>query len=380
MEASIRLGKIWDIPIGLNISWFLVFGLVTWSLATGYFPNEYPQLSAGVNWLLGLVTSILFFGSVLLHELGHAYMALREKIAVRAINLFIFGGVAQIEGEPQTPGAEFRISIAGPIVSLALAGFFGVVWLIDQNIPWLAAPSIWLARINLILAIFNMIPGFPLDGGRVLRAGVWKLTGSFRKANRVATLSGQIVAFLFMGLGILVILGGNLFNGLWLIFIGWFLQNAAASSYAQSTMQQALQSLRVDQVMARQWPKLSSRTPLSLLMEEQILRGGPRYAFLVHEGYGYDEGEQRAAGMVSLTDIVRIPQQRWPYTPAEQIMVPWDRLVAVTTQMDLLEALRIMGEANVAQVPVLNEIGDLVGVLSREQVFQIIRLRSRLQI
>ncbi len=380
MEASIRLGKIWGIPIGLNISWFLVFGLVTWSLAAGYFPNEYPQLSVAANWLLGLITSILFFGSVLLHELGHAYMALREKIAVRAINLFIFGGVAQIEGEPKTAGAEFRISIAGPIVSLALAAFFGLLWLLDQNIPWLAAPSIWLARINLILAIFNMIPGFPLDGGRVLRAGVWKITGSFQKANRVATLSGQIVAFIFMGLGVLVILGGNLFNGLWLIFIGWFLQNAAASSYAQSTMQQALQSLNVEQVMARQWPQISSRTPLSLLMEEQILRGGPRYAFLAREGYGYDEGDKRPSGMVSLTDISRVPQQSWPFTPAEQIMVPWNRLVVVNAQMDLLEALRIMGEANVAQVPVLNERGDLVGVLSREQVFHTIRLRARLQI
>lgn len=379
MEASIRLGKIWGIPIGLNISWFLVFGLVTWSLATGYFPAEYPQLSPVVNWLLGLITSILFFVSVLLHELGHAYMALREKIAVRAINLFIFGGVAQIEGEPQTAGAEFRISIIGPIVSLGLAAFFGLLWLLDREIPWLAAPSVWLARINLILAIFNMIPGFPLDGGRVLRAGIWKATGSFQKANRAATFSGQIIAFIFMGVGVLVILGGNLFNGLWFIFIGWFLQNAAASSYAQSTMQQTLQSLRVEQVMARQWPQIPSRTPLSLLMEEQILRGGPRYVFLARDGYGYDEADQRPSGMLSLTDISRIPQQSWPFTPAEQIMVPWDRLVSVSATTDLLNALRIMGEANVAQVPVLDHSGQIVGVLSREQVFNTIRLRARLQ-
>lgn len=379
MEASIRLGKVWGIPIGLNISWFLVFGLITWSLATGYFPEEYEELGTAVSWILGLVTSILFFGSVLLHELGHAFMALREKIPVRAINLFIFGGVAQIEGEPKTAGAEFRIAIAGPIVSLLLALAFGALWLLDRNIPWLAAPSIWLARINLILAVFNMIPGFPLDGGRVLRAAIWQVTGSYAKANRAATLSGQFVAFGFMALGILIILTGNLFNGLWLIFIGWFLQNAAASSYAQSTMQQRLQSMHVEQVMATQWPQIPSKTPLSTLMEEQILRGGPRYAFLARDGYGYDEADARPLGMLSLTDVSRVPQQSWPYTTAEQVMIPWNKLIVVPSRLDLLEALRIMGEANVAQVPVLNELEEMVGVLSREQVFQTIRLRARLQ-
>lgn len=379
MESSIRLGKIWGIPIGLNISWFLVFGLITWSLASGYFPAEYPELSTAANWLLAFITSILFFGSVLLHELGHAYMALREKIPVRAINLFIFGGVAQIEGEPKTAGAEFRITIAGPIVSLLLAAAFGALWLLDQNIPWLAAPSIWLARINLILAVFNMIPGFPLDGGRVLRAAVWHFTGNFQKANRTATLSGQIIAFLFMGLGVFIILNGNLFNGLWLIFIGWFLQNAAATSYAQSTMQHTLQGLLVNQVMTTHWPQFPRKTPLSTLMEEQILRGGPRYAFLARDGFGFDEADKRPLGMLSLTDVSRVSQQSWSYTPADQVMIPWEKLVVVNSSMNLLDALRVMGEANVAQVPVLDTSGEMVGVLSREQVFQTIRLRSRLQ-
>ncbi len=380
MESGIRLGKIWGIPIGLSTSWFLVFGLLTWSLATGYFPEEYRELGTAASWFLALVTSILFFGSVLLHELGHAYMALREKINVRAINLFIFGGVAQIEGEPQTAGAEFRIAIAGPIVSLLLAVAFGLLWLLDQTIPWLAAPSIWLARINLILAVFNMIPGFPLDGGRVLRAAVWQFTGSFRKANRVAALSGQLIAFGFIGLGIMIILRGNLFNGLWLIFIGWFLQSAAASSYAQSTMQQTLQSLLVAQVMTSQWPQIPSKTPLSLLMQDQILRGGPRYAFLARDGYGHDEGDKRPLGMLSLTDVSHVPQASWPFTPADQVMVPWDKLVVVQARMDLLNALRVMGEANVAQVPVLDDAGQMVGVLSREQVLHTIRLRAQLRV
>jgi Zn-dependent protease len=380
MESSVRLGKIWGIPIGLNSSWFLIFALVTWSLAVGYFPFDYPELTTGVSWVLAFTTSILFFGSVLLHELGHAFMALREKIGVRAINLFIFGGVAQIEGEPKTAGAEFRIAIAGPIVSLGLAAFFGALWLSSRDMAWLAAPAVWLARINLILAIFNMLPGFPLDGGRVLRAAVWQFTGNFQKANRFATTSGQLVAYGFMGLGVFIIFTGYLFNGLWLIFIGWFLQNAASSSYAQSTMQQTLRDLSVAQVMATDWPQVPCKTPLTYLIEEQIFRGGPRYAFLARDGYGYDEADRRPLGMISLTDISKLPQKQWPYTTADQVMIPWEKLVTVSATMDLLEALQIMDKANVAQVPVLDERGDIVGVLSREKVFHMIRIRSQLQI
>lgn len=169
MNTSIKLGRIRGIPIGLHYSWFLIFGLVTWSLAAGYFPGEYSDLSTSIYWILGALTSTLFFGSVLVHELAHALVALRNKVPVRAINLFIFGGVAELTREPPSAGAEFRIAIAGPLASLGLAALFGSLHLLAQDSPLLAAPSIWLARINLLLALFNMIPGFPLDGGRVLQ-------------------------------------------------------------------------------------------------------------------------------------------------------------------------------------------------------------------
>lgn len=379
MEASIRLGKIWNIPIGLHISWFLIFGLVSWSLAAGYFPEEYPELTAPVHWVLGVVTSLLLFGSVLLHELGHAYMALRDKLKVHSITLFIFGGVAQIESEPPTAASEFRIAIAGPIVSLALAVFFGVLFIFDRDIPWLAAPSIWLARINLFLALFNLIPGFPLDGGRVLRAIVWHFTGSYRRANRVASITGQAAAFGFIAIGILVMLGGNIFNGLWLVFIGWFLQNAAATAYAQSNMQDILRNWRVGEVMATEWPQVSNRMPLSELVEEKLLRGGPRYYFVMREGYGLETNGDLPYGMLSLSDITPVPRAQWPFTPAERVMVPWQKLVVVQPEMPLLDALKVMDDANVAQVPVLHG-GRLIGVLSREQVLHTIRLRSELRI
>jgi Zn-dependent protease len=369
MNASIKLGTIWGIPIGLHISWFLIFGLISWSLAVGYFPNEYPQLSGTTNWALGVITSLLFFGSVLAHELGHSFIALRNKIPVKGITLFIFGGVAQIGQEPKSPGAEFRIAVAGPIVSLGLAGLFGGLWLLDQTVPFLAAPSLYLARINLILAIFNMIPGFPLDGGRVLRALVWRWTNSFRRATQVASFSGQIVAFGFIGFGVFGMLSGNFMNGLWLVFIGWFLQNAAASAYAQLNVTETLRGVTVGQAMTRECAEIPGLTPLSQLVEERILTGGQR-CFVVTD-------QDHLRGILTLRDISAIPQQKWRFTTAEQAMMPSNRLASVNPNTDLLEALQLMDNSNIAQVPVLVD-DRLVGMLSREQILRYLRLRSEL--
>ncbi|MBM3135262.1 MAG: CBS domain-containing protein [Chloroflexi bacterium] len=371
MEASVKLGRILGIPVGLHVSWFLVFGLVTWSLAAGYFPPEYPNLPAGAYWVLGAVTSLLFFGSVMAHELGHSIVALRHQIPVRGITLFIFGGVAQIGREPQNPGAEFRIAIAGPSISLALAIGFGGLWLLDRVVPYLAAPSLWLARINLLLAAFNMIPGFPLDGGRVLRAIIWRITGSFHRATQVATFTGQLAAFGFMGVGVFMMLGGNFFNGLWLIFIGWFLQNAAASSYAQVNLQQSLRGVTVTQVMSRDCPLVSSRLPLQQLVEEKILTGGRRCFFVAENG--------QLRGMLTLSDVAKVPRADWTQITTGQVMVPWERMIRVQPNTELLAALQTMDDANVNQVPVVE--GDkIAGMLSREQVLHYLRVRTELGI
>ncbi len=379
MGNNIRIGQIWNIPIRLNVSWFLIFGLVTWSLAVGYFPEEYPALSGNLHWILGGVTSILFFGSVLLHELGHAFVSLRYKIPVRSITLFLFGGVAQIESEPKTAVSEFWIAIAGPIVSFLLAGLFGALWMVDRSIEWLAAPSLWLARINLILALFNLIPGFPLDGGRVLRAAVWQFSGSFQKATRWAAASGQLVAFGFIAFGLYRIVTGSFFDGLWLIFIGWFLQNAAAASSAQVNLQESFADLTVADAMLTDWPQVSSRLPLNKLVEEKVMRGGPRYYFVERDGYGHDEGDKRPFGMLSLTDITRIGQANWSLSPAEKVMVPWEKLVIAAPEEPLLDALQRMDQFNVAQVPVV-EKEQMIGVLPRDQVLHYVSLRSKLKI
>ncbi len=371
MEASVKLGRIWGIPIGLHTSWFIIFGLVTWSLATGYFPTEYPQLTGATHWLLGLLTSGLFFASVLAHELGHAFLALRYRIPVKAITLFIFGGVAQIGAEPRSPRQEFWIAIAGPIVSLALALLFGGLFLLDRGIALLAAPSLYLMRINALLAFFNLIPGFPLDGGRVLRAIAWKLSGNFQQATRIASFSGQAIAFGFIGFGLFTLLGGNFFNGLWLVFIGWFLQNAAASAMSQVNLEHSLQGVKVEQVMSGDYPKVPSLTPLSQLVDDHILRSGQHYFFVADNG--------SLQGLLTLQDISQVPKRSWGFTTAGQAMIPINQLISVGPDMELIRALQSMDQAKVAQVPVLAD-DKLVGVLTREQVIQTLRIRAELGI
>lgn len=370
MNANVKLGRIWGIPIGLNLSWFLVFGLVLLSLSTGYFPTEYPQLSSGSHVFLAAITTLLFFGSVLLHELGHALIALRNRIPVKGITLFIFGGVAQITREPETPGAEFRIAIAGPLVSLGLAGFFGLLFLIERSYPYVAAPSEYLMRINFMLALFNMIPGFPLDGGRVLRSIIWRLSGDQVRATHIATIGGQVVAFTFISLGIFSLFSGNLGNGLWLIFIGWFLQSAAASANQQMRVQQKLRGVTVLQVMDRDLGTISPLTPLNQVVDERVLQRGES-AFFVTD---YDG---RLSGLITLQDITRIPQAQWRYKTVGQVMAPMQRLLQVDAGSELMAALQIMEENSTNHAAVVQE-NRPIGLLSREQVLRYLRMRAEL--
>jgi Zn-dependent protease/predicted transcriptional regulator len=358
LKAKVKLGRIWNIPIGLDTSWFLIFGLITWSLAVGTWPVAYPGLSPITYWLMGGLTSLLFFGSVLAHELAHAFFALRNGIPVSGITLFFFGGVAQINQEPKSPGAEFRIAIAGPLSSLGLALLFWRLSILSAGVPYAAEPSIWLARTNLTLALFNMIPGFPLDGGRVLRALVWRFTGSFRQASQIAA-----------SIGVLSMFTGSLVNGLWLVFAGQFLQNAAASSQAQLRTQDSLRGVTVGQVMSRNCSHVSHLLPLSQLVEEQVLNGGQSCVLVT------ENGEVR--GLLTLREITAVPRRHWRYVTAGEVMVPLGRLVRVEADAELVEALQTMNAASVAQASVVED-NRLVGMLSLEQVWRYLRLRSEL--
>ena len=369
MQGSLTIGRVWGIPIGLHYSWFLVFGLISWSLAGGYFPEKYPGWGLATYLLVGAVTSLLFFGSVLVHELGHSWVALRNAIPIRSITLFIFGGIAQIGREPPSAGVEFRIAIAGPLTSLGLAGLFAGAWLVTRDVAFLAAPMIWLARINLTLGLFNLIPGFPLDGGRVFRALVWRLTGSFYRASQAASLAGQMLAFGFIGLGVLIALRGNVGEGVWLAFIGWFLQNAAAASHAQASLKELLRGVTVAQAMARDCPRVAGDLSLDRLVQEEVLAKGRRCFLVADDGH--------LGGLLTLHEVKAVPRERWGQVRVDEVMTRPDRLAAVGPQEDLVAALAKMDDANVAQLPVL--AGDqLVGMLTREHVLHYVRVRAEL--
>ncbi len=370
MMNHIKVGRIREVPIGVHPSWFLIFALVTWSLASGYFPQEYPDLSVLAYWLMGLVTSLLFFGSVLVHELAHAFVAQRNGIPVEGITLFIFGGVASISEEPPSARVEFQVAIAGPLASLGLAIFFEALFLLDQQIPLLAAPSVWLARINLMLALFNMIPGFPLDGGRVLRAGLWQLTGNFYRATQIASGAGQLVALGFNVVGIFVMVTGSLFNGLWLIFISWFLQNAIAANLSQTSVRYLLQDVTVAQAMETQYRQVEPLMSLQRLVDEQVMGAG-RSFFVV-------SGPQGVEGVLTLEAIKSLPSRQWPFKTVGQVMLPLERLPAVAPEDGLLDALRTMEKHNLKHLPVLDG-GQVAGVLDREAILQLVQVRARLQ-
>ncbi len=371
MKANVRLGRIWNIPIGLNGSWFLIFALSTWSLSMGFFPAAIPGLQAGVYWLLGALTSVLFFGSVLAHELGHAFLALRNSVPVRAITLFFFGGVAEITREPRSAGAEFRIAIAGPLVSIALAALFGLVALLAQAVPEIAAPARWLARINLILALFNMLPAFPLDGGRVLRAALWRFSGSELRATNQAARVGQLFAWGMVGFGVLTALTGNLFNGIWLAILGLFINGAAVGSRQQASVQQALAGVTAGQLMSRTLLRVPSWVTAGDLLTPSTLSQGHR-VFLVE-----DFGELR--GLLSLSDVAQRSPNQWRTAKVGDLLTPWDDVVTVQPNADGADVLRLLAERRLGQVLVAESGSrDVLGVIGPEQIQNYLRLHAEL--
>ena len=264
MRTTLTYGQVSGIPLRVHLNWFLTVILVTWSLAVGYFPLEYPGWGTTTDWLVSVATALLFFFSVLLHEMGHAQIAIREGVPVRSITLFILGGVAHIENEPETAGAEFRIVIAGPFVSVILAAVFYVLSMVpDLGVPGMAI-ALYLSRINLILAIFNLIPGFPLDGGRILRAFLWRILNDFRRATRWATTTGFAIGLLLVGLGLFFIFLGNIIGGLWMAFVGGYLGIVARSA------QQATDELYEDDQHA--WQEALTQVPFDFCVTSSRLQ------------------------------------------------------------------------------------------------------------
>ena len=363
-KSSIPLGRILNIPIGLDYSWFLIFALLTWSLAGSYFPAEFKNWPVLQYWVIGAITAGMLFVSVLLHELGHSVVALGYKVPVKSITLFIFGGVAQIGSEPPTAAAEFWIAIAGPIVSFLLAGFFRVLQLVTAGFSPLLAIAQYLALLNGSLALFNLIPGFPLDGGRVLRAILWGTSHNFQKATRISATVGRIIAFGFILFGVFQIFTGNLGGGLWIAFIGWFLDSAASSQLQQQNLQEMLVGFTASQAMSRDYVILTPDTTLQQLVSQPYLIQGRKYFIIEDQG--------RLAGFLTGTQLKKVPRQTWATTRIDQIMIPLDQVHIVHPETDLWDAIKEMDLDGVNQLPVMSD-GSFMGLLSRENIVRFLQ-------
>ena len=370
MRSALRLGNIVGIEIRLDYSWFIVFALVTWSLGGHYFPMRYTGWSGTTYWALGFVTALLFFASVLVHELSHSLVARAYGTPVRSITLFIFGGAAEISEEPKRAREEFAMALVGPATSLGIGFLFGLLRLTVQGTsPPLAALATWLGGINVMLAIFNLIPGFPLDGGRVLRSIIWGITGSLRRATQVASGVGRLVAFLFIFWGIWMIFGGNWANGLWIAFIGWFLENAATVSYRQVALRDLLEGHTASEVMMTDCPRVSPDVSVDELVHEYILHTSRRCFPVVDGG--------RVQGIVTLHHVKEVPRNRWATTTVGEAMTPFDRLKKARPDDGLFDVLQQMTEEDVNQLPVVDD-GQFLGMVARDSVLAFIQARTEL--
>ncbi|HEX8037265.1 MAG TPA: site-2 protease family protein [Ktedonobacterales bacterium] len=367
---AIRLGRIAGIEIDLDWSWLIILALFTGSLATGQFPQTVPGLSAVAYLGAGLLASLLLFASVIAHELGHSLVARRFGVPVKDITLYIFGGVSSLEREPKTPGAEFLIAVVGPVVSLVLGAVF---WLLSLPLRGFSPLSFsilgYLGVANITLGIFNLLPGFPLDGGRVLRAILWKVTGNPQRATRGAARTGQVLALLFILIGVLLFFNGDFFGGIWIGFIGWFLFSAAAAANRQMAIDNTFRGLTVRDLMQPAPASAPANISLQRLVEEYILPLGLRAVPVMQAG--------RPVGVISLNDLRKVPRDQWEGVPVGYAMTPIDRIHSVAPQQPIADILPLLADGDVGLLPVV-ENDTLVGILSREAIVHAVDVRRNL--
>ena len=374
MRASISLGRWFGVPVGLHYSWFVVAWLITLSL-TSQFAALNRSWSPAVVWGLAALTAVLFFVCIVLHELAHASVARLSGVPVRGITLFALGGIAQIERDAATPGKEFWMAIAGPIASFviaiicrAIAGAAGFI-APAAALSGFGAVFGWLAYINIALALFNLIPGFPLDGGRVLRSIVWAVTHSAHRATRIAARVGQVVAFIFIVTGLFSLFTRNDFGGLWIAFIGWFLLEGAQAYYVQAQLSSTLQGVRVGDVMARDCATVDADTMLRQFVDDQLMRMAARCFAVKQDG--------RTVGLITPEDVKHVERERWDRTKVSEAMRPLQSLHPLRPDASASDALEQMGREHVNQLPVVSD-GRLEGVVTRSYLVHLWQVRREL--
>ncbi|HKV78707.1 MAG TPA: site-2 protease family protein [Candidatus Sulfotelmatobacter sp.] len=376
MKSQIKLGTIFGVELGLHYSWLVIALLITFSLVA-QFHSANRNWSAALVWATAIITGVLFFACLFAHELSHALVAKARGLPIHRITLFLLGGVAQIEKEASDPKTEFWMAIVGPFTS----GVLGLILLALARVAgWdpRTAPAtpgtallVWLGYINLALGAFNMIPGFPLDGGRVLHAILWWAMEDAERSTRAAAFVGQVIAVLFIGFGIIRFFQGAGLGGLWIAFIGWFLLQAAGASYLQVKAGRLLRGLRVADVMSTDCATIDRSTSVRGFVHEQLLRTGRRCFFVLEN--------DRLVGLITPNEVRTVPAERWPFTTVREVMRPLSSIHSVSRDMPALEALEIMGREDVNQLPVTSE-GRVQGIVSRAHLLQVLRSRAELNL
>ena len=368
--ATFRVARLAGIDIEIHFSWLLIVALVSWTLADGVFPDRYDGWSTEAYWAVGVVSAVLLFVTVLIHELAHALVAIRRGVPVPRITLFIFGGVSQMARQPETARAEFAIAAAGPATSLVIAAVTGALAVTlggaNQKVEAIFG---YLATINVLLGAFNLLPGFPLDGGRVLRSIVWGRTHSFRQATKIAAGVGEIFAYGLMGLGFLFVFNGFLWNGIWFGFIGWFLLGAARGESSQLQLDTILRPLRARSIMHQDFVNVLPGIPVQEVVDRYMVAMGERAVMVANDG--------AVLGILTVTDVQRVPRDEWPSTPAQRIMTPREKVATVSADTPALDVLHLLGERRLNQVPVLED-GRMIGLITRRELLDRVQLAGSL--
>ena len=372
MKSNIVLGRIFGIEIGIHYSWFIIASLIVFSLAD-HFRVVNRDWSPAVVWGSAITTALLFFLGLLAHELSHSLVARAHKLPVRRITLFALGGVSVIEKESPNAKTEFLVAIVGPVTSVVIGGvMLGLARLLGGNSE--ASPGVailrWLGAINVGLGVFNMLPGFPLDGGRVLRSVVWGITHSMERATKIAARVGQGVAILFILTGIYQFFRGAGLGGLWIAFIGWFLLQAAGANYMELELKHSLEGVRASDLMSRDCTVVEGPTSVQDFVDHYILRTGKRCFMVSVQG--------RLAGLITPHEVRALDRQLWPVTPVQQVMKPIQEVRVVSPETPAMDVLEMMAAQDLNQVPVVAN-QQVVGILSRGDILQALRTRVELQ-
>ncbi|HKJ39494.1 MAG TPA: site-2 protease family protein [Anaerolineales bacterium] len=390
MKSGFRLGKIFGINIDIDWSWLLIFALVSWSLASS-FSLAHPEWTNLMQWGLALTAALLFFASILAHEFAHALAARAMNIPVRNITLFMFGGISNIQKEPRSPFGEFAIAIVGPITSIVLGGVFlalGLGSFAFGNIPLMDSVSalsqvgpmgtmfVWLGSVNILIALFNMIPGFPLDGGRIFRSALWAVTDNLKESTRWASWMGQAVAWILIFAGIsmmfgvnIPILGSGFINGVWIMFIGWFLQNAAVQSYRKIVVEDILEDIPVKQMMYTDVPMVKAGASVQTLIDNYIMQTDHR-AFVVFDG-------DRMVGLVTIDDVRKMEPEARDQTVIGSIMTPSEKLIVIAPEEEAANALERLQSGDIRQLPVVTG-NKIIGLLRRKDIVRWLQFQSHL--